>query len=421
MNRGSEEPSGQRGRGWLAGFATTLTLGMAVATWAQFAFGSLGPRLVEDLGLSRTQFGSLTTAFFVAGAILSPLVGPMTDRFGGRRLLLALFGVDAIAYLAMGAASSYALLLPAVLLAGVAVAGSNPSTNLLIAEHVPVGRRGLVVGIKQSGVQVASFIAGAAFPTLAHLFGWRFTIALIAGLAGIGMVVTLLVVPRDPPHASRISDAADGPVPAVRWLAAYALFMGAGISAVTAYVVLYAHEAVGVGEAAAGTLLAVIGGIGVIARILWSHDAERRATTAGPLAVLATLSIASIVLLLLAQIVGAWSLWLGAVVVGTSGAAWNSVGMLAIIRETGTRSAGRASGIVLTAFYIGLLVMPVGFGALVDATGVYVWSWLATIGVFVAALGVAVRWLKAEPAIQRSPTGGATDDASRHAAGDRPR
>lgn len=384
-----------RSAGWLVGFTAVLTVGMAVATIAQFVFGALAPFIREELAISRIELGALTTVLFVGGAVLSPLVGPLTDRVGGRRVLVVLFALNGLAFVAMAVAPSYILLLAAVAVSGIAIAGSNPSTNLLIAHHVPAGSRGAVVGFKQSGVQVGSFVAGAAFPSLAAVVGWRWSLVSVSATAVLGAALVVLFVPSDPPGELG-RQVGFRVVTAVRWLVPYALFMGAGIAAITAYLVLYAHEAVGLDEPMAGTLLAVMGGVGVVARIAWSHHASRRRTISVLLAWLAGLALVSTAAVLMATWFGAWWLWVGAVGAGSSAAAWNGVGMLAVIRQAGPRGAGQASGVVLTAFYVGLLVMPIGFGAIVDTTGAYVSAWGLTAGCFTLALVTAILWAHRE-------------------------
>ena len=250
-----------------------------------------------------------------------------------------------------------------------------------------------MVGVKQSGVQVGSFVAGAAFPTLAAAVGWRRTLLSITAAAVLGALACARFVPRDR-LAPRAAHSGSLGVRAIRWLIPYALFMGAGVAAISTYLVLYSHEAVGLSEPVAGTLLALMGGVGVAGRILWSHDAERRGSTSVPLAFIAALSLLSTAAVLAARFVGPWCLWVGAAGAGASAAAWNGVGMLAVIREARPGEAGRASGLVLTAFYVGLLLMPVGFGALVDATGVYEWAWVLTAACFLAALATSLLWTR---------------------------
>jgi predicted MFS family arabinose efflux permease len=381
---------------WRVAFTAVLTLAMAIGTFPQFTLGALGPLLVDDLQLSRAGLGSLSTAFFLVAALASSFVGHIGERLGGRRLLGVLFGVAIVSLVAMSVAPSYPWLVAAVGLAGLSIASSNPSTNSLIADHLPSGRRGAVVGIKQSGVQIGSFLAGAVLPSLALWIGWRPSLLLIALVSAVGLVGVITIVPRTsaPTVASTVAPG-DGDSSVVRWLVPYAFFMGAGVSATTAYLALYANEALGLPETTAGALLAVVGAVGVAARILWGRTAERQAAISMPLAVLTTGSLVAVALVWAAGHAGTWLVLPGAVGVGATAAAWNSVGMLAIVRETAGQGTSRASGHVLTGFYAGLLAMPPAFGALADATGTYDPSWGLTLASLTIALGITLAWQRA--------------------------
>lgn len=387
------EPSTTRAR-WRGLFAATLLLAMAAGTLTQFALGVLAPFLRADVGLSRAQLGSLTTVFFLVGALLSPFAGRLVDRVGGRGTLLGMFALSAAGLAGMAAAAGYATLAVAVAVAGIGTALVNPVTNQLIAVHVPRGRQGVITGVKQSGVQAGGFVAGAALPPLALLLGWRGAVLIAAGLALTGVAATRLVVPRPADGGVQVADADRRPPPGrfVRWLAAYAFLMGAGVSAVGAFLVLYGVEALGLGEARAGLVVAVVGGVGVVARVVWGRAAERMATSTAPLLVLAATSVAAQALIWAAVAAGTWLLWVGAVAFGLTAASWNAVGMLAIVREVDADATGRASGIVQSAFYLGFVVCPVLFGASVDATGGYDVGWAGVTGAFTAATALAALW-----------------------------
>jgi predicted MFS family arabinose efflux permease len=371
----------ERSTAWYAGFTALLTVAMAIGTFPQFTLGALGPFLVDDLGLSRTRLGSLSTAFFLVAALVSSLVGYLGERLGGRRLLALMFAVAATSAVSMAIAPSFPLLIVAVGLAGLSIASSNPSTNTLISAHLPSGRRGAVVGIKQSGVQALTI-------------GWRPSLLLIALVAAGGLAATITLLPRQEARASHGPQAVNGSN-VVRWLVPYAFFMGAGVSATTAYLPLYANQALGLDQATAGSLLAVVGAVGVASRILWGRVAERRPNVAAPLTVLTAGSLVAIVLVWVAEYAGTWLVWPAAVAIGATAAAWNAVGMLAIVRETALAGTSRASGHVLTGFYAGLLAMPVAFGALVDTTGIYGPSWALTFGCLAIALGITLAWQRA--------------------------
>jgi predicted MFS family arabinose efflux permease len=398
-------PPGHRGT---AGIAAVLTLAMACATFLGAALSVLAPFLVEDLDISRAELGWLFTAFGGVGAAASVTAGQATDRVGGRRVLDGLFAVAALCVVGAAAAPSYAWLAVAVLVGGLGNAAGNPATNKLIALHAPPGRRGVITGVKQSGVAVSMFLAGALLPLGAVALGWRPALALTALVPLAGMLAAARVVPGDPPEPRtrggrrprvRVRQPA-----AIRWIAAYGVLMGAGGGAIYSYLPLYAYEEVGLSATAAGVAAAVLGFVAIVARFLWSWRTEHVTDFAVPLGALALASVAASLAIWGAATGGPWLLWVGAVAAGASVAAWNTVGMLAVIVLADAANAGRASGLVLLGFLGGYTVSPVLFGYAADRTGGYGLGWGATTAVLAAA--VLVTWLW-----RRSARAAGPDDA----------
>lgn len=384
---------------WRAAFAATLLWVMAAGTIIQFAVGALAPFMTADVGLSRTQIGTVSTAFFAVGALCSPLAGPWVDRLGGRRVLLWLLALAGAAIAGMGLAPGYALLLAAAGLGGVATAAVNPVTNQLIAVHLRRGAQGMIMGLKQSGVQVGAFLAGAALPTAALTVGWRSALVVTgAGAAAVGLLLALVVLPRSREPAGAAAGVATGadvseprPRRFVGWLAAYALLMGAGGVAVISFLVLYAVEELGWSESVAGAAAATVALTGVLARMAWGRVAERLPTATAPLLVLAAGSTAAQALIWAAQ-ASPPLLWLGAAGFGITAGAWNAVAMLAIVRQVPAAHTGWASGVVQAAFYVGLLSCPPVFGWSVDATGGYDAGWAGVTAILAAAAALTAVW-----------------------------
>jgi len=375
-------------------FAAVLATAMATASFPGFAFGALGPFLVDDFQLSRSRLGLATTLFFAVGGLLSLVAGPMVDRFGGRRVMLASFGIICVALVAMAGAPSYPTLLVAAAFGGSSISAANPTTNKLVAVHVQPGQRGVIMGVKQSGVQVGAFAAGAILAPLAAWLGWRTALVLAAIVPLMGALATVVVVPRDRidsrPRASL--DERGAPMnSAVWWLTAYAFLMGSGVAAVTAYLPLFAVERIGFSVQTAGAVAAAIGLIGIVGRILWGWVSETRSGFVTPLLVMSVGAVASVLMLMSAERSAAF-IWLGALLLGATAVTWNSVGMLAVIAFTGPAAAGRASGYVLFGFYGGFVGSPLLFGTIVDNTGRYGLAWTIVAGTFVLATFVIVAW-----------------------------
>lgn len=396
--------------------AAVLTLGMACATFLGAAISVLAPFLVVDLGVSRTQLGWLFTAVGGVGALGSLLAGPVTDRVGGRRVLAGGFVLVAICIVGAATAPSYAWLVVAALVGGLPNAAGNPATNKLIALHTPVGRRGMIIGAKQSGVAISIFLAGAVLPAGSLVFGWRPTLAVTALVPLVGLLAILRLVPPDPegspgPEPRQPRDRVRQPA-AIRWLALYGFLMGAGGAVIFSYLPLYSFEEVGLTEPAAGAAAAVLGLVAVAARFVWSWRSERVADFGVPLGALAVASVAAVLAIWAAPAVGPWLLWIGAVVAGASVAAWNAVGMLAVVVLTDVANAGRASGLVLFGFLGGFTSSPVLFGYLVDRTGGYGLGWAATTVVLVAAVLVTLLWRRSAREVRSEPVGEAGRSAT---------
>lgn len=373
---------------------------MGAGTYAGYAFGVLGPDLVAEFRLSRFQLGLLTSAFFVVGGTLSLVAGRATDRFGARRVMLVAFGVAAAALVALALAPAYALLLAAAALAGVALASGNPVTNKLIAVHIVPGRRGLIMGGKQAGVQVAAFLAGALLAPLAVAFGWRAALGWSALVPLAGVLLALSLVPPDPgqrtaPPAARGA----GTLPAsVRWLAAYAFLMGSGVATVNAYLPLYLVERAAASQEAAGSVVATIGLVGIGSRVAWGWASERMRGFSLPLLLLGAGAVLAIAMVVLVESIGLWLAWPAAALFGASAVTWNAVGMLAVITAAGVGVAGRASGVVTFGFYIGFVASPMLFGWLVDRMQGYTLAWLLVAAIFLGSTGVVLVWRRSEPA-----------------------
>lgn len=372
---------------------------MGVSTVALTIFGVLASQLIHEFGISRWQVGALVTASSAAGAVLSPTIGRLTDRFGARRAALTNLGLGATALLALAIAPSFGLLVVAALLTGGAQGMSNPATNKLISLHVPIGGRGLITGIKQSGVQVGTVVGGLALPPLALIWGWRGAVAAFAGASAVGLFAAAFLLPEDPGRNGARSSLA-GPVPvAIVRLGLYGFLLGAGGSALFTYTALYGQEVLGLTEATAGITVALMGFVGIVARIGWSRAAERGDRYRGSLIWLAVLSTFG-ALLMAAAMLFPPLVWLAAAITGFSASAWNSVGMLAIIFLVPAASAGRASGLVLFGFLAGLGIGAPVFGWSVDTLGTYLPGWLAAAGFFAGGWLVASTLPKREGALR---------------------
>ena len=154
--------------------------------------------LRADLGISRSQIGIAFAVFSVVGGLAAPLVGGIADR-STRAVMAGLFGLSAASVLMTAAAAYYWLLLAAALVGGLSFAAGNPVTNRLVLEEVSSARRGLALGIKQTGPPLALLAAGVFVPPVAALIGWRWAFGMTAIVPLAGILISRRLVPRRAP------------------------------------------------------------------------------------------------------------------------------------------------------------------------------------------------------------------------------
>lgn len=382
------------GRG-LLGAWTCVT--MVFGTVAGPAVGILASTLIDQFDLTRADIGRLAALYALVGAAVSPVTGRLADRLGGRRMIVATFLGGAVTFAVYATAGSLAMLLVAAALSGVPNGTGNQATNRLIATTLPVTQRGVVTGVKQSGVQLGRFLAGLVLPTTVAAWGLGAGYAALAVLALVGAAATLRLLPPDAPASPAGSGSGAAAMAqrlpaAVWWLAGYAFLLGAVAGATSAFTALFAEQEVGFTRGQAGLMVGLTGGAAVVSRIALSRLAQRVAHYGPALAWIAFGSAISIALTAAAPRLGGWALWVGTIGVAVTVGSWNSVAMLGAMASVPLAQAGRSSGRVMVGFLGGLGVAPPLFGAAVDRSGSYPRAWAVLVALCAAAALAMVVW-----------------------------
>lgn len=166
-----------------------LMAAMAAGPVFNYGVGALSATIVESYAITEGQYGFIITAVFAVAGLAAPLLGVLADRIDTRVQLTLIFGGVLVAFLLSATWQSYAMLLVAALIAGLAQSFSNPVTNRIVAQRVPLAQRPAWMGWKQSGVQVGLLVAGLTFPAAGAAFGWRGA-ALFGALLCVPLLVT---------------------------------------------------------------------------------------------------------------------------------------------------------------------------------------------------------------------------------------
>jgi MFS family permease len=360
---------------------------LAAGTFAIAAIGTLAPKLEADVGLSRVEVGFLTSLVFIGSMLSSRRAGRLTDSFGAARVLgLALVGFAAAMAIA-AVAPDVAVLMLAVLGAGIAYGGVNPPTNVVVAGRL-ARRLGFFLSLKQSGVPLGGLLAGLALPPVAVAFGWRWAF----GLAVLVCLATAALAPllRNAAVLRSSVGAWSDPGRDRRRLlvvGAFGFVMSGTQWTFLTYLSLYLTGTHGFSLAEAGLALAIAQGLGAVGRLLWGHlsDAEGRRV---PI-LLAMASLALVSLALLASDPGTAAIWPVVAVSGFAIVGWNGAYHALVAESAGPGRVGRASGEALFFVFGGAVALPPLLGLLTDATGSWRLLWTVAAA-FVAVAGIGL-------------------------------
>jgi MFS family permease len=354
----------------------------------------------EDLGFGDAQLGIAVGAFFGAAALASFFAGALVDRLGRRFGTLVSGGLTmVVALLVALAAQSYAVLLSLLVLAGVANAAMQMTSNLTLARSVDAGRRGLAFGIKQSAIPSAILLGGLAVPTVGAVVGWRWTFVALAVAAGL-VVLAGLRLPQSAASLPDRTEERDRPPKGALMVSGVAMVLAsASMNSLGSFVPSWAFR-VGLTPSQAGVLVAAGSALSVLVRVLSGALADRR--NGRNLPVVSAYLVVGAVGMVVLSYDHVPSVLVGTLVAFGIGWAWPGLLLFAVVR-VGRDSPAAASGAIQAGAFAGGACGPALFGLLVTVTS-YETAWRAVAAVtllsallLVVARGMFVRDLTRRP------------------------
>ena len=166
--------------------SSTLLLFAAIVFMARAVSLMLGPLLValaDDFGTSIAVAGQLAAATFITWGIIAPLVGPISDTYGRRPVLLIGLLLMALGVLGSGVAWSYSSLLALRLITGIGSAMILPTIMAALADNLPPEKLGRAVGFITASSWVGVAVGVPAIALLVYLDGWRLPFYITGGLS----------------------------------------------------------------------------------------------------------------------------------------------------------------------------------------------------------------------------------------------
>ncbi len=191
-----------------------------VSSWTLLSFAAvvflvrasmlmLGPLLVEladDFGTSIAVVGQLAAATFITWGITAPLVGPISDTYGRRPVLLVGLLLMALGILGSGVAWSYGSLLATRLITGVGSAMLPPTIMAAVADTLPPAKVGKAVGFITASSWVGVALGLPVIALLGFVGGWRLPFYVTGGLSLALWVPLWLRLPSGQRHLGQSID-----------------------------------------------------------------------------------------------------------------------------------------------------------------------------------------------------------------------
>ncbi|WP_040160642.1 MDR family MFS transporter [Nigerium massiliense] len=173
-----------------------LMLGMFVAAISQTIVGTAMPRIVAELG-GMEHYSWVATAAMLASAIITPIVGKLSDLYGRRSFYLAGLIVFMVGAVISGLAVNFGMLVVGRAVQGLGMGTLMPLSQTIIGDIVPPRQRGKYQGYMGAIFGVTTVAGPLAGGIITDAWGWRwlFFVALPVGLVALFVIVRFMKLP----------------------------------------------------------------------------------------------------------------------------------------------------------------------------------------------------------------------------------
>jgi DHA2 family multidrug resistance protein len=165
------------------------------------------PHIAGSLGASQEEATWVLTSYLVASAVVLPISGWLSNRFGRKRFYMTCVALFTVCSVLCGFATSLPLLIIARIMQGAGGGGLAPSEQAILADTFPVEKRGQAFAMYGMAVVVAPAIGPTLGGWITDNFNWHwiFFINLPVGLLSLYLSNRMV---EDPPHLKVRKEAA---------------------------------------------------------------------------------------------------------------------------------------------------------------------------------------------------------------------
>ncbi|QEE61430.1 MFS transporter [Salinibacterium sp. dk2585] len=197
-------PRRRRMIGWSM---TTMLLVLMMISWADKAIlGIVAVPLMNDLGITPSQFGLLGSAVFMLFGIAQFVAAPIANRVKSKWILLTLCLIWSIAQVPIFVFASLPALWFSRLLLGAGEGPLAPISMHAAYKWFPAAKSATPASIVSSGVTLGIVAFAPVLAWISSEFGWKSTFVFLA-IIGVVWSVIWVIVGREGPYTSAREEA----------------------------------------------------------------------------------------------------------------------------------------------------------------------------------------------------------------------
>jgi DHA1 family bicyclomycin/chloramphenicol resistance-like MFS transporter len=164
----------------------TLVLISGIAALSLNIFLPSLPSMAQDFGVDYALMQLSVSLYLAMTAVIQIFIGPVSDRFGRRPVMLGTVAVFVAATLGAMAAPNFGIFL-ACRLVQAAIASGFALSRAVVRDMVGQDQAASMIGYVTMGMSVVPMVGPVIGGALDEVFGWRASFALL-GLCGIGLL-----------------------------------------------------------------------------------------------------------------------------------------------------------------------------------------------------------------------------------------
>lgn len=153
--------------------------------------GFVAPALLDDWGISKSDLAPVLSAALVGMAIGSFTSGPISDRFGRKKVILGATLIFSVFTILCGFATSANELMLYRFITGIGLGAAMPNISTIVSEYMPLKRKAFFTSIAGCGFMLGISSGGILSAYLLENIGWA-KVIIIGGLIPLILLVTLL-------------------------------------------------------------------------------------------------------------------------------------------------------------------------------------------------------------------------------------